>query len=355
MPAAFRTLFRFALLLSVSVMRLKAADKTAAVSAVSTPAERPDDILAHGTNLTILRRDVHEVYQRIQTGLMNVGQLLPADRQEQVQAQLLDQMIFMRLCDARATEPDRARAKFESEAFVRGLRESAASEDAFHRQLVRAGYSEERFLKDKYSEALTTTVVDRELKSKVTVADDEVKKVYTDSPERWTKPESARVIHLLISTRDAVGGQELPEEAKKEKLKTIQALRERVLKGEDFPALIKQFSEDAASRARGGEYVFARGQMVIEFEAAAFSLSPGQLSDIVTTQYGYHIIKVLEKTAATQRSFDEVSKAIREELVDREVKKRLPDYAAQLRKEAGVELTAAAPKAPEAAAPKPAK
>lgn len=354
MRVSFRGLLQIALLLLVPLAGLKAEDKPSAAAAES-PATKPDEVLVRGTNLTILRRDLNGVYQRIQTGLMNVGQLLPADRQDQVQAQLLDQMIFMRLCEARATEPDRTRAKFESDAFIRGLRDSAAGEDAFQRQLVRAGYSEERFLKDKYSEALTTTVVDRELKSNVTIPDDEVKKVYTDNPERWTKPESARVIHLLISTRDPVGGQELPEEAKKEKLKTIQALRERVLKGEDFSALIKQFSEDAASRARGGEYVFARGQMVVEFEGATFTMSAGQLSDVVTTQFGYHLIKLLEKKAPSQRTFEEVSKTIREDLIDREVKKRLPDYAALLRKEAGVELAATAPKALAEVAPKPAQ
>lgn len=346
MRATLRVLVCLAPLLLVPVGGFGADDNAAA---------RPDEVLARGTNLVILRQDLNEVYERMQTGLMNVGQLLPADRQEQVQAQLLDQLIFIRLCEARATAQDRARAKFESDAFVNGLRDKAASEDAFHRQLVRAGYTEDRFLKDKYSEALTTVVVDRELKTRVKVPDEDVKKVYTDNPERWTKPESARVIQLLISTRDPVTGQELPEEAKKEKLKFIQGLRERALKGDDFAGLIKQFSEDAASRARGGEYRFNRGQMVIEFEAATFSLQAGQLSDVVTTQYGYHLIKVLEREAASQRTLEEVRDLIRDELVDSEVKRRLPEFATQLRKEAGVELTAAAPKAPVLETPKPGK
>lgn len=311
----------------------------------------PEEVLARGTNVVIRRRDLDEPYQRVQTTLMNVGQLMPADRREQYQAQLLEQVIFVRLCEAIATDQDRERAKFEADAFTRGLRDSAASTEAYQRELVRAGYTEDRFIKDKFLEALTAVVVDRELKSKVTVADEDIKKVYTANPERWAKPETARVVQLLISTREPVGGAELPEEAKKEKLKTIQGLRERILKGEDFATLVKQYSDDTVSKNRGGEYLFKRGQMVIEFEAATFSMMPGQLSDIVTTQYGYHLIKLLEKTPAARPPLEEVTPVIRGELVDREVKRQLPAFADRLRKEAGLELTAAAPKLAAVEAP----
>jgi peptidyl-prolyl cis-trans isomerase C len=173
-----------------------------------------------------------------------------------------------------------------------------------------------------------------------------LQKSYEDRPDRWNKPETARVVQLLISTRDLGTGQEFSEEAKKEKLKTVQGLRERIGKGEDIGALAKQFSDDGASKARGGEIAFARGRMVLEFEAATFSMEPGQLSDVVTTQYGYHLIKLLAKTSASRRPLEEVQAAIREELVAKELAKQLPDYSAQIRKAAGVELTAAAPKAP---------
>ncbi len=325
------------------------AQTVPAPTAAELVSADPEEILARGTNIVIRRRDLEEPYLRLQTSLMNVGQLMPADRRDQIQAQVLNQIIFLKLCEARATDKDRVRAKFEADAFTRGLRDSAASDEAYQRQLLRAGYTEERFLKDKFLEALTAVVVDREIKSKVTVSDEEVKKAYEEHPERWIRPETARVNHLLISTREPVGGAELPEEARKEKLKIIQGLRDRILKGEDFVTLIKQYSEDSTSKSRGGEYLFQRGQMVIEFEAATFSMKPGQMSDIVTTQYGYHLIKLLEKTASLSPPLEEVAPRIREELIDKAVQQQLPAYAERLRKEAGLELTAAAPKlaAPE--------
>ena len=256
-----------------------AAD-AAGVPAAATVAG-PADVLAKGKGVTITRRDLDQVYERIQTGLMNVGQLLAPDRREQFQAQVLDQIIFVKLCEARATDADKTRARFESDAFVRGLRDEAGDEGGFQRRIVRAGYTEPVFLKEKFLETLATTVVERELKSKITITDDQVRKVYADAPERWTKPESVRISQLLVSTRDLATGQELSEEAKKEKLKTASALRARAEKGEDFAGLVRQSSDDTASRAGGGEYTFSRGQMVIELEAAAFSMRPGQLSDMV--------------------------------------------------------------------------
>ena len=329
-----------ALVLGSGVM---AADAAGAPPAATVAGAA--DVLAKGKGVTITRKDLTEVYERIQTGLMNVGQLLAPERREQFQAQVLDQIIFVKLCEARATDADKTRARFESDAFVRGLRDEAGDEAGFQRRIMRAGYTEPVFLKEKFLETLATTVVDRELKSKITITDEQMRKAYADAPARWTKPETVRIAQLLVSTRDLVTGQELSEEAKKEKLKTASALRARAEKGEDFAGLVRQSSDDTASRARGGEYTFSRGQMVIELEAAAFSMKPGQLSDVVASHYGYHLVKLLEKTPASVRPFDEVKAGIRDEMVAMELKKQLPGYGARLRDEAGLELTALAPKA----------
>ena len=78
----------------------------------------------------------------------------------------------------------------------------------------------------------------------------------------------------------------------------MEGLLKRARAGEDFAKLAKEYSEDPGSKDKGGEYKFPRGQMVPEFEAAAFSLKTNQVSDIVTTSFGYHIIKLSEKIPA---------------------------------------------------------
>src|SRR5262249_17793464 len=154
-------------------------------------------------------------------------------------------------------------------------------------------------------------VLDRELKNKITISDERLKKYYDDNPKNFEQPESVRASHVLLSTKDPVTRQDLSAEQKNVKKATAEKVLARAKKGEDFTALVKEFSEDPGSKERDGEYTFSRGQMVPEFEAAAFSLNPNQISDIVTTMYGFHIIKLLEKIPAKKLDFAKVSDQLR--------------------------------------------
>src|SRR5439155_19815101 len=123
------------------------------------------------------------------------------------------------------------------------------------------------------------------------------KKYYDQNPERFEQPEMVRVSHILISTRDA-SGQDLGDADKKKKKDLAEKVLKRAKGGEDFSKLIAEFSEDPASKDKKGEYTFPRGRMVPEFEASAFALGVNQISDLVTSKFGYHIIKKLEKIPA---------------------------------------------------------
>ena len=96
----------------------------------------------------------------------------------------------------------------------------------------------------------------------------------------------------------------LPTNTVAAKRKQIDDLLKQIRGGADFAALAKQYSEDPGSKDNGGELPeFPRGQMVPEFEAAAFSLTNNQVSDVVTTQFGYHIIKMIDLTPAKKYAF----------------------------------------------------
>ena len=124
--------------------------------------------------------------------------------------------------------------------------------------------------------------------------------VYNANPKRFEAPEQVRVRHVLIrkDTEKAKGKAE--------------ALLESLKGGADFEAVAKAQSEDKGSGARGGDLgLFARGRMVKPFEDVAFALqTPGQLSDVVETQFGFHVIQLLEKKPAGPRSFEEVKAAL---------------------------------------------
>jgi foldase protein PrsA len=148
-------------------------------------------------------------------------------------------------------------------------------------------------------------------------------------------PERVHVAHILISTlEDPATQQTLPPEKKKEKLKLANELKARADKGEDFAALVKQYSDDTGSKSKGGEYTFGKGQMVPEFEAASFSMKTNQISDPVETRFGYHIIKLLEKMPAATQEYAKAEPSIREYLTEQ----GLPAYFVKLKAAADVKV-----------------
>jgi peptidyl-prolyl cis-trans isomerase C len=340
----------------MKILRLAALAVTLMGPLIVVPAEDkpaakdPDEVWARGKGIEIKRSDVEEILRRIEMEQVNQGRLLPEDKRTHFEARVLEQLIFTKLTLALATDEDRKKGQENAAKFIKELRDRAPTDSAYRRQLARAGFNEETFTRQKVDEATVVAVVDRELKSKITVPDADVKKYYDENQERFERPDIVKVAHLLISTRDPATGQDLTEEQKKEKKRVVEDLLAKAKRGDDFSMLVKQRSEDPATRNTGGEMVITHGQTVVEFEAAAFALRPGQLSDVVTTQFGYHIIKCLENKSAEKRALADVEKDIRELLATRELQKQVPDWTAKLKKDGGIELTATAPKLEEPSA-----
>jgi peptidyl-prolyl cis-trans isomerase D len=134
-----------------------------------------------------------------------------------------------------------------------------------------------------------------------TPTDADLRRMYSQNLDSFRTPERVKVRHILLKTEGKPASEEPAIKAKGEDL------LKQIRGGADFAALAKKNSEDPGSAANGGEYPgwVTRGQTVPEFEKAAFSLKPGQTSDLVKTQYGYHIIQVLQHEDARLRPFEE--------------------------------------------------
>jgi parvulin-like peptidyl-prolyl isomerase len=173
-------------------------------------------------------------------------------------------------------------------------------------------------------------VLERELNIKV--ADEDIKKYYDENPAKFEQAEMVRASHILFATKDLNSGADLSEEKKAAKKKLAQDVLKRARGGEDFAKLVKEFSDDPGSKESGGEYTFARATadprhaMVPEFETAAFALKTNEISDIVTTQFGFHIIKLNEKIPAKKLDFAKVSPDIKEYLKQQQLQNRQQDY-----------------------------
>ncbi len=157
------------------------------------------------------------------------------------------------------------------------------------------------------------------IRNNITVPEQDIQRAYRQNIDQYSQPEQVRASHILLSTE---GKDEAVVRAKAEDLLA------QIKAGGDFAALAKANSADPASASKGGDLdFFGKGRMVPEFEAVAFSLPVGQMSDVVRTQYGFHIIKITDKKAAEVQPLDAVRPQITEQLKFERAQTRVQDLA----------------------------
>ena len=184
----------------------------------------------------------------------------------------------------------------------------------------------DRYMRGEGRSGLFVLVNPKDLSAVSAVSDADVKAAYDrDRDTRYTIKEQRRASHILFKVAaGATAAQTATIEAK------ARGVLKRVKAGEDFAALAKKYSEDSSAGGGGDLNFFGRGQMVKEFEEAAFSLPVGATSDLVRTTYGFHIIKVTDSHPARTTSFDEAKEGIRQELAMTRARGEVADRARSL-------------------------
>ncbi|MBM3876704.1 MAG: hypothetical protein FJ386_08310 [Verrucomicrobia bacterium] len=304
---------------------------------VSTLDLFPDKVLARSTNITIKASKVEEEFAAMRSAMAAQGKVIREAERLTYEKRILEHFIVTELLLIKADDADRAKAGEKVTAFLDEMRKRVGSEEALRRQVESTGAIYEVYKGRLLETAIAKQVLTRDIKDKIQITTGAAQKFYDDNPSRFETPEMVRASHILISTRDPQSQLDLNEAKRAEKRRVAEGLLERARKGEDFAKLVKDFSDDAPSKDKGGEYVFPRGMMAAEFEAAAFTLGANQVSDLVTTKVGFHIIKVAERIPARKTAFDRVQENIREFLSQQEADKQLPAYVEKLKKAAGVE------------------
>jgi peptidyl-prolyl cis-trans isomerase D len=163
------------------------------------------------------------------------------------------------------------------------------------------------------------------IRAKVVVPPADVERAYQSNIEQYSTPEQVRASHILLKTEGK------DDAAVK---KQAEDLLKQAKAGADFGELAKKYSEDEASAKNGGDLdYFTRGKMVAEFDAVAFALQPGQLSDVVKSQFGYHIIKVTDKKAGNTRTLAEMRQQLTDQLSYERAQTQAGELAASLEKQ----------------------
>ena len=293
-------------------------------------------VIARGKGFEIKQSDLDEVMTGIKAAAAMRNQSIPPEQLKTVESEMLNRLIQVQLLLQKTTDADRVEGKKMADLQMKTLLDRAGSQEALNRQFMALGMSMDQLRTRLVQEGTAQVTLVRELK--ITVTDAEAKQFYGDHPADFEQPEMVRIEQIFLSTHDPITGTELSDDNKAAKQKELEDILKRARVGEDFKQLVEQYSEDPTTKDKGGEYTIARGQTLPEFEAAAFSLNTNQISDVVITAGGYHLIKLLEKIPAKKLDYASVADNLKKVLTQQKSAKLAPPYLADLRKQGGVEI-----------------
>ncbi len=177
----------------------------------------------------------------------------------------------------------------------------------------------------------------KEVISKIKVTEKEAKAYYDKNPDLFKSPEQIKARHILI---------QVPKESSDEEKKKLKEKAEEVLKkvkaGEDFTKLAAEFSDDSGTKSKGGDLgSFSKGSMVPAFEQAAFALKAGEVSDLVETEFGFHVIKVDEKKEAVSEPFPAIKEKVTKQALREKQETKVSEFVEQALKKAKVMMNPA--------------
>lgn len=245
---------------------------------------------------------------------------------------VLDQMINTELLAQNAEKEGIKVTDKEIQSSFNELKTYINSDEEIKGAAEELGINDE-FLKEQAKLSLLIQKSQEKFYKEGKVSESEMKEYYDKHIDEYKKDE-VEASHILIKTTDDNNKPLSEAEQKKAKAKAEKVLKE-VKAGGDFAELAKKYSDDPGSAAQGGALgAFGKGMMVQEFEDAAFGMEPGEISDLVKTDFGYHIIKVTDRIKETT-SFEEAKEGIKEEIL----KNKYGEKVAELQKKAKIEKT----------------
>jgi peptidyl-prolyl cis-trans isomerase C len=270
------------------------------------PAQLPE-VVARVNGEAISKTDFEKALKNIEA---NAGGPVPPDQRDRIYRGVLDQMIGFRLLIQESKSRKTAVDNAELDKRVAQIRSRFPSEEAFKQALDQQNVTIDELRTDALNDMLVGTMLQAEVAPKVSVTPEQVNDFYQKNPAQFQQPERVRASHILI------GFPQNADDAAKSaaRAKAAEILKE-VKAGKDFAALAKQHSTDPGSGANGGDLgYFQQGQMVPPFEQAAFALKPGETSELVESQFGVHIIRMVERQPGRTVPIDEVRPKIEEYL-----------------------------------------
>jgi len=305
--------------------------------AVAPAAEKPAEgstevaVTVNGVNIT-----EGEVDTRIKPYMERMAKQMDANNAEmykkKLKPQAIEGMIMERLLDAEVKKAGITITDEDVNKMINDLiTQQGMTMDSFKAMLQMRGQSFEQFTTQMKPRLSYEKLMEHQF-GKIDINDAEALAFYNDNKEDFNTGEEVQASHILIKVSPTA----TPEEKAAAKAKAEKLLKEAKAGG-DFAALARDNSDDPGSKVKGGDLgFFEKGSMVKEFETAAFSLKPGQISDIVETQFGYHIIKVTDHKDAGLTPFEKVKADIVKELSNTKKSQLANEFITKLKADAKI-------------------
>jgi parvulin-like peptidyl-prolyl isomerase len=295
--------------------------------------------LARFDNMKVTQKEV-DVYVEFLKN-QNPDSVPPLDdpQYEALEKNIMDSIIVLKVLQKYGKENGFAVTDAEIDEEYSKIIENYPSQEDFEKDLADKKISKS-FLREQISDQMLRDKIFNDVTKDIIVSEEEIKDYYGENDETlFQVPEQKKVSHILIKF-DVPEGETIDDEIKSEARKQIEDIEQQLEDGADFAELATQYSQDTLSAENGGDIGFiSRGQTVAEFEDAAFALKAGEVSPIVETYYGYHLIKVLEEQDAYIKSFDEVRETIETYLLNNKQIELWQDFVYGLVEVAGIEYT----------------
>jgi len=299
------------------------------------PGEVVERIVALVNNQVITLSELDEMGKPVLDQVRQTG--LPAEREERLKKARRE--VLGHLIESKLLEEEMKKRKIEvpdrdvDAAIQDVLKSSNLTEDALKKTLAREGMTYASYRQKIRDELGKMRLVSREIKSKIVIEDEDVRKRYQENPEKYSEPLEVQIQQVFFP---------LPKNATNEQVAAVQreasTILERARRGDDFTQLAKVYSRGPEASEGGVLGYFKKHELVREVEEAGFKLKPGEISDLVRSSAGFHILKVLDRKGGELRPFAEVQNRIREEAMQEESEKKFNEWMTDLKSKAYIEI-----------------
>jgi peptidyl-prolyl cis-trans isomerase C len=323
-----KTIYAKSICLVFTIILLSAVAVT-----VSADQKQPAPEKAAVVNGTIITKNQYNLeLNQLMDRIAREGRQINDSQLATLKTEILDSLINRELLYQESQKNGIVVPPQEMMKEITAMKQRFPSEDAFKKVLASMNLTEAVITTQVKRGLAIQKHIDQQIADKIVVTAAESKQYYNANPQMFELPGEIRASHILIKLEPAA------DEAEKVEAQTkIEKIQQKLKNGEDFAELAKT-SSDGPSSVNGGDLgFFRRGQMVKPFEDAAFALEPNEISEIVQTRFGYHIIKVFEKKPEKKITYEEVQKRLEDHLKQKKVQEEVGLYLIELRKSAKIE------------------